>query len=178
MEERYVGDDWVQSGGDWISEIELWRFYQSGQFVQHLSLPEDRTSPWDEDERRRVGTVVEEPRTLNFFDALYTVTEILMFAGGLAYRDVFESSASLRIELHRMKGRRLVAPRSPRFRDEFVSGVDTICWRQTVPSLAVLATAPELALDAATHIFTQFGWGKHSRKLVEEEQRRLLERRL
>src|SRR5829696_6596341 len=31
------GDDWVQSGAAWANHVELWRFYQSGQFVHHFA---------------------------------------------------------------------------------------------------------------------------------------------
>jgi len=177
-QERQFGEDWVQSGGDWGSEIELWRFYQSGQFVQHLSIPEDRIAPWDETDNQKTGEIVKDARTLNIYDALFTITEILLFARGLAYRGVLQPSASLRIELHRTKGRRLIAPRSPWFRGDYMSEENVICWRNLTPSITILTTAPELALDATLHVFKQFGWHKPSRGMIEESQRRLLERRL
>ncbi len=146
--------------------------------MQHLSLSEDRVAPWDGDGVRVPGDVVRGPKTLNIFDALFTVTEVLVFARGLAYRDVLEPTASLRIELHRMKGRRLVAPRSPWFQGEYVSNEDKICWRSEAPAIVVLATATDLALQAALYIFEVFGWSDPPIGLIEENQRRLLERRL
>ena len=35
------GSDWIGQGISWDSIVELWRFYQSGQFVHYFGMPED-----------------------------------------------------------------------------------------------------------------------------------------
>src|SRR6266508_5775344 len=37
-QQRLDGKDWVQSGGEFTDGLELWRFFQSGQFVHHFSV--------------------------------------------------------------------------------------------------------------------------------------------
>jgi hypothetical protein len=168
------GENWIQSGSDFGNHVELWRLFQSGQFVHHLSVTDDRmplgsTSAGE----RRPG-----PLVLDFVNVLYTVTEILQFVQGLAYRGVLDPAASLTIELHGMKARQLVAPPDRLLTQRYVCHVETIRWPARQISPALVARAPELAVDAAMAIFERFGWLDVSRDMLVENQRRLLERRL
>ncbi len=177
--ERTEGTDWIEGGGEFSDDLEVWRFYQSAQFVHYFFVSEDwLLGAWD-------GTTVEDKargfasgdRTLNVYNALYTCTEVLQFAARLAYRDVLEPAARVRIELHRSRGRRLVAPRDERSLDQFVSREDTVCWQSDTMSAHLIAAAPQLAVDAAMSLFKRFGWSP-SRRLLELRQQRLLEHRL
>lgn len=178
--EKTAGADWIQSSVSLAGFIEFWRFYQSGQFVHHFSVTEDREPPSLATRNSGPSPVVAGPKHLEYLNgALYTLTEILEFARGLAYRGVLDPSAFIRIELHGMEGRFLSVPawHMP-FVPPHISRIDLIPWERTLHSIELLATADKLAVDAAIDIFERFGWLGPSRMLLEEEQRRLIERRL
>jgi hypothetical protein len=176
--ERADGDDWIQSGIAWDDQLELWRFYQSGQFVHHSSVFEDRMPPTSPGGPRQVSPLSNEPRRLSFLEVLYSMTEILAFAQGLAYRKVLEPSANICIELHGMKGRKLVGYSARRLPGRYVADTDCIHWETTSPSVVILAISAELALEAAIHVFKRFGWEDPTPEMLKEDQRRLLEHRL
>jgi hypothetical protein len=176
-EQRLDGDDWVQSGGEFVDGLELWRCFQSGQFVHHFSVSED----WQPDGARALGppngASPGSVRTLSIYNTLYTLTEILEFARKLAYRDVLEPAAVIQIELHGMKGRGLEGPGSLRMRRGlYRSQTDLICWKKTVLATELLVTAMDLALDAAVHVFERFNWNSPSRAMLQQGQRQLLTR--
>ncbi|MGH2584733.1 MAG: hypothetical protein ACRDJE_07440 [Dehalococcoidia bacterium] len=174
--QRVFEDDWVQCGVEWANHVELWRFYQSGQFVHQFAVTEDREPPSLMGNQRGPSQMVDGPRRLSFLNLLYTVTEILEFARRLAHHETLDPAATVRIELHGMRDRQLIAPLSRLLPDNYVSRGDTICWERTTPSAALIATAPALAIDATIHILERFRWDDVSRRLLEDDQARFYQR--
>lgn len=178
LDERDNGDGWVQSSAEWYGP-ELWRFYQSGQFIHHFAVFED----WVEHESGQTfdneGSQQPPPRALNALNVLFTLTEILAFAGRLAYRDVLSPAGIVRIELHGMRGRSLASKGDWRLPvDTFVAQSDTVDWSTTAASIRLFSRSDELAREAATRVFAGFGYELQSSQLLETWQRRLRERRL
>lgn len=175
--EQITGEDYVQSGSTFANHIELWRFYQSGQFAHQFAMWEDRKPPSLDMRTYGPTPVREAPLQLGFVEVVYTLTEVFEFGRGLAYRGVLEPATHLAIELHGTQGRQLSSPSSriPLLVRE--ASVDQVCWGRTLLSSELIATAPEVAIDAAVHVFERFGWDA-PRSMLAEEQRRLLERRL
>jgi hypothetical protein len=176
--ERGQGNDWIQSGSTFANHVELWRFFQSGQFVHHFGLREDRMPPGWGVGGNPVQVVSGQQRWLHVLSTLYTITEVLVFARNLAYRAVLEPAADITIELHGAEGRALAAPADRDLYGFYQATTDIICWHETLPAATLLATAPDLALDATVHVFERFGWEEPPRDTLAEDQRRLLERRL
>ncbi|MGE0539991.1 MAG: hypothetical protein AB7R89_07410 [Dehalococcoidia bacterium] len=174
-EDRVIGDGWVQCGTALGNLIEVWRFYQSGQFVHHFAVSEDREDSWER--TRTPSAPVDAPRTLSIFNVIYTMAEILEFTRRLAHRDVFGSAVSIRIELHGMLGRKLTAPPERWLRQEYISSTETICWERTMPSAVLIADAPNVAIDATAHVFERFQWIEPSLQMLKDEQRRFYEKR-
>lgn len=179
LDDRYRrrGSDWIESGSDFADQIEVWRFYQSGQFVHHFSVTEDREFPSLGWPRSQPSARVSGPRQLSFVEVIYTLTEVLEFTRNLAYRQVLEPAATLRVELHGMEDRQLVAPSNRSLSKRYRSEIDVICWERTALGAELLALAPDFAVDAAQHIFERFGWDDAPRAMIERDQRWLLERR-
>jgi hypothetical protein len=175
-EERVQGNDWIQSGAEWYGP-ELWRLYQSGQFVHDFAVFEDWVGE-DGLDMPQNGTSIKPVRTMNTFNALYTLTEMLEFARRLAYREALSPIASITIELHNMQDRQLV-PSKGQMRFGVYKAYDTkISWTKILPSAELIANASELALDATMHIFQRFNWHQPPRHLFAQEQRRLYERQI
>lgn len=171
------GNGWIQSGSDFANHIEVWHFYQSGQFVHQRALHTDRFGPYESESQS--GKIRDRARQLDFIDILYTVTEIFAFARNLAYGGVLDPAASLTIELHNAAGYHLVAPPGRALDQEYIRRYDEpIIWEQPYSALALLAKAPEYAVQATIALVAHFGWMNVAQDMLAEDQRRFLERRL
>ncbi|MBI2760828.1 MAG: hypothetical protein HYX51_05320 [Chloroflexi bacterium] len=176
-DERRHGTDWVGSGGEFGNGVEAWRLFQSGQFVGEFSVHEDVMSGTTIRGSHQNGTVDPEVRVINFVNILFMMTEILEFARNLAHRDVLAPAAVIRVELHGMKDRRLVAPESMWWNGTYVASDDVIQWKAQLLPIELIAAAPRHALDAALHVFERFGWFDPPRATLERRQLLLLEGR-
>ena len=91
----------IEEGPDWIGQeisrypnLELWRFYQSGQFVHYFGIPEDwRTGanewPPSGDEAHRV--------MLDVASIVIQLTEIYEFAARLCFTEAADNAICLEI---------------------------------------------------------------------------------
>lgn len=76
--------DWAQCRVDWEQFIELWRMYQSGQFVHLFGCEEDW---WGESNLKSDVTEKIRPNSApSFLMSLYSFTEIYEFAACLPKR--------------------------------------------------------------------------------------------
>lgn len=173
--ENANGQDWIQSGIDWEGHghIELWRFYQSGQFLHHFAAIEDfhKLPGWSSEGKPE--------RYLLYVSTLYTTSEVFEFAARLAARDVLEPKGYLSIKLGNMGGRELAGwslddgiPRG------YVSHIDEIEFYGSYTQETLMTRPAELALDAALQLFERFGWTDAPREWLAGWQRKLVERRL
>ena len=72
-----MGVDWVGQEFEWQDQIELWRLYQSGQFIHFLALCgdwRDHSEIWPSEPGWRHG------QFLYYIDTIYTLLEIFEFA--------------------------------------------------------------------------------------------------
>ena len=173
--ERDGGQDFIQSGIDWeeYGHVELWRFYQSGQFVHHLAASEDyHQLPWSASD----GT---PERYLLHVSALYTITEIYEFAARLAAKDVLRPSGYISINLGNMAGRELAGwgldDKLPR---GYASQLDEIEVTDTFSQRTLLAESSNLALDASLQVFERFAWLDPPRRWLADLQQEFLQRQL
>lgn len=167
--ERVLGEDWVQSGADFMGIVEIWRFYQSGQFVHYFSCLEDYRMKPDEYKSNKFD------RALSFTSTLYRITEIFEFATRLALKNVLENGVSISIKLLGMKGRGLYEPeRSVVW--EYISDHDEIAVESNLSTINLIASSYNEAIDKALEIYSNFGLVSYPRSLLVEEQRRFLGR--
>lgn len=154
------GNGWIQSALASGSRRELWRLYQSGQFVHHKAAIERfQPPPWQP----------PPPERPIFVEGIvYLVTAVYEFAARMAAQKLLFPNAHIEIELHNSLGRRLV------FWDAFLSplGGDHECQvepLQVVKEMdpATLAgIAGDLALEAIAAVFERFGWFDPPRDLL------------
>ncbi len=157
-------------GLDYVSLIEVsdfasefWRFYQSGQFVHHFALQKVE----------RYGKPgIELP------DLIYQLTEIFEFASRLAMRGVFDPGASIQVQLNNISSYLLCSRKGggPLGR-KYVASLNTLEWKRTLFVTDLLAASGDYALEAAESFIKAFHYSL-DRRLLAEEQARLLERRL
>lgn len=100
------GQDSVSQRVSWEHFREIWRFYQSGQFVSLRALPSDwrqHSRLWPPpNDRWQPG--VEQP----LIDSLITIVEIFEFAARLANSEAGDRTMVISVRVGGLKGRTLV----------------------------------------------------------------------
>jgi len=168
--EKSFGEGWIQSGADFRSMVELWRFYQSGQFIHYFSCMED----YRMNEVPRMFRPKKGSRGLGILSTLYRGTEIFEFAARLAQKEVLWPRLQISIKLAGMKERELFyAERIST--DIYVCQNNEISLRREFSAAEIIAEGDAGALNAISEIFEHFGWQNSPRRIFVDVQRRFLE---
>ena len=174
---QLVDTDWIGSGIDWGDIKEYWRLYLSGQFVHYRAMIEDyHEVSW----RSSAFPGGKPDKYLEIISTLYTITEVYEFAKRLTTKEALGSAAEISITLSDTQGRVLVySDIGRRFLERnHVSSKPQISSTRIVSAAELAATASQLALTTTVDIFEQFNWLGPPIQLLEEDQKKLLERRL
>ncbi|MCX5727045.1 MAG: hypothetical protein NT030_07790 [Candidatus Saganbacteria bacterium] len=181
---KVSGNDSIESYSDWpeYGHIEYWRFYQSGQFVHYFAMKEDYSINEAKLEELKHEYGTNSTHFLEILSALFTVTEIFEFAQRLVSKEVMGDSVEILIELGNVEGRQLFfwnyfsrclsQPYICAFRNE------NITVKRMVSKEELLSSSNKLALNSFIEILYKFNWKNVSSKIFEEDQKKLLERRL
>lgn len=168
--------DHIQSGTDWANHKEVWRFYQSGQFVHFLALRED----WA-DEHPSVSTGQHpSPRTVLGYElTLYTLTEVFLFAAKLTERCAFGPKVHVEYRLHELRDREIHFYNPNRVPFSYPRRTQMPTWERSVEAAPerLIVEAPAIAAAEAMEIFKRFGWTPSTEQLAQE-QRKFLEQRI
>jgi hypothetical protein len=162
MEKAY-GYDWIQSGDEINGASELWRFYQSGQFIHYFPCMEDYS--YD-----------EEIHSLNIWSVFYKITEIYEFATRLAEKGVYKNHIKISIKLIGMMNRGLsnVVKSVPVvFPSRIISKSNEIDIESTLPVLELLGSAHDEAINKTLEVFSKFNFELPRIELSTEQQRLL-----
>ncbi len=175
-EEVFNGRDWLQGGSGVAPYIEYWRFYQSGQFVHHFAMREDYQDPLLQPATRIPAS---HPKCLDISQTLFRITEIYEFAARLASRKILLPQAVISIQLLGTEGRRL-QHRWNQLRPigRYECRLPSIETETTCDALELLGNSAALALNATKAIFEGFNWIGIPEKILAEDQRKFLERRI
>ena len=135
---------------------ELWRFYQSGQFIQYFAFIEDRL------DCSKIENMPSEWQPGLFLDPLqilFRLTEIFEFATRLSFTSAADDQTRVELYVNGIKGRSL---KSASGRLWALPG--NICQDEKFsltydfPNIQLVASNRDLALQAAHEIFKGFGW--------------------
>ncbi|MCD6599599.1 MAG: hypothetical protein J7L19_03405 [Dehalococcoidia bacterium] len=168
---------------DWGYHKEYWRLYKSGQWLHYLALD----GAWISRKEIFKGRSPLPTQHSGYLhvrgDVLFTLTEILRFAMGLAQCGVLDPTAFLSIQLHNTHDYMLYEnPGRPWFFiHEYVNSLTTpIGENERVPVGELSLVVNQLALETATKVFEVFNWvpGEAGERMLAEEQKKLIERRL
>src|SRR6266705_1094268 len=99
------GNDFIEGATEaaFISHLEVWRLYQSGQFIHLFSMRED----WVEGTPLPGLGNVKPGELLSLESTLYTITEIFLFAARLAQRMALGPEIVVEYALHGLASRKL-----------------------------------------------------------------------
>jgi len=176
------GSNFYQGTVDWGASIELWRMYQSGQFIHYRALREDWTQ---EDYLTPKGYKLPAMQFIGVLETLSLMTEIFEFLSRLAQAGLYEEGVNVYITLQKTRNRQL-------YQRAFVSDgqihflglsgtyktisdeieVANYCMKKDV-----IEKPAEISRGAILNIFEKFGWNP-SEEVIKGHQKKLLEGRI
>lgn len=170
-----AGNNYYQGWINWYDEKELWRMYQSGQFLHFFAMRDDwlELSHWG-----IVPGVPEQPKnTLNIIgEVIYEVTEIFEFLSRLAKSGIYDEGVRVFISLNKTKDRELVVrgdARAP-LMGAYKASLDEIEFIKEYTKDEALVQSKELAFEAILYIFERFGWDNPPVATIKHDQENLL----
>jgi len=184
---RGAEDDYEISNGkmnsftDWNHFKECWSYYQSGQFVHVFGLREDWfcESDWfDKDHQLKKVT----PMTvLDFVWANYSITEMFLFTNNIVNDERYKGEIKISITLHNTKNRHLTVfdPRRIPIFSERKSTTDNLIGFNDVTTKEILNNNHLLmARNTTINIIKYFDWSNPPVKVIEDDQLKLINRKL
>ena len=171
--ETFNGNNYSESlVDDGSQHKEIWRMYQSGQFIHYLALREDwgytNTSAGVTENSRKLQEIIL---------TLYTVTEVFLFVSRLASNNLFEDSANIKIKLHDAYDRVLFFSNLEReLHDNYICNIrEPITIESNISVNDILSNSPGLAMDAVIKIFRLFNWKSNQiAEILRSDQDRIL----
>lgn len=168
------GDNYYEGWDNWMEFKELWRMYQSGQFVDYVALRED----WYKE-----NTIVEQPdrkissEILNIIETIYFMTEIFEFLARLTKVSIYKDGVNISIQLINTQERILFSEyRIGRCLPHYKTGATQITFEKKYKYKEIIENPSQLAREAILYFFERFGW-KPSASIIEDHQTKLLEKK-
>jgi len=182
--ELRFGESWVESWVDFMSHLEFWRMYQSGQFLYLGAVREMRDQEWHgqlmraaTDHLRRVlgvdvTAVVGCFSVTNF---VYTVSEHFEFAARLCQAGIYPEGVDLTIQLKKAQGIGLSADFGRAWYNDIATSELGKTW--SFESGALVSTVADASLQAIKWFFERLGWPNASLSALRSEQEKLFQGR-
>lgn len=169
---HHIDIDWIGQESEWEGYLEIWRFYQSGQFIDIAGMHED----WL-DQRRSLPTAREDWRPgliLGIGNALFRFTEIFEFAARLAITQAGEDIMHIEITVSGLEGRKLWvdSPSRMPMRHNYEASITELPYQVELSRTELIATPRELALKPTIELFQRFGW-EPSQDVLRDQQKEL-----
>lgn len=180
------GKDSVSSYCDWPDggHFEFWKFYLNGQFVHYFSMVEDYQL--NEDAKKRASESFtfskldkKDNKFLSIINALYSITEVFLFAANLAKSVNFGKETEIIIELGNVEDRTLFFW-GEEFRNlskAYTCKYQPIEQEEIYQTEELINNPAELALDFTIKIFKEFTWKDANKEVFVGDQKKLLDRR-
>lgn len=157
----------------WQDMWEIFRLYQSGQFLAMFALREDTLG-------EVYGQQLEVGEYLDFLGFIYRITEVVSFVRNLIEATDIEGG-KLTIELHKVKDRELESIFSrniSRFHGGYVCRMDKISVTREFSREKILNDPLNLGMEFITSVFDDFNWRNYSEQMIRTHQENLLSRRI
>lgn len=151
-----LGDSVGQESA-WDYHLELWRMYQSGQFLHLSSMRED----WrDLSSMNPAGEGWTPGRHLNVTDTLWTFGEYYELASRLSLSEAGAEEMIIEVLLVGLEGRTLVAddPRRAPLHADYSTSMSQFSSETPVSREVLVASSRDLAAQAASDLFARFRW--------------------
>lgn len=156
----------------WQDMLEIFRFYQSGQFLAKFAMREDTLGEVH-------GKKIDAGRYLDFLSLIYRVTEITLFIKNLIENTNIEGG-TLTIELHNVKDREIESLFSHNIfplHGNYKSRMSDTIHLQSFDREKILTDPLEIARNFIKDIFYDFNWKSYSEQMIRTHQENLINRR-
>jgi hypothetical protein len=153
--------------------MEIFRFYQSGQFLAKFVLYEDTIGKVREKE-------IKTGEYIDFLSLIYRITEISIFIKNLVENTEIEGG-NLIIELNNVKGRRMDSIFSTNifpFFANYISGMNKIITNLKFSREEILNDSLSISRKLIGDIFTDFNWTNYSEQMIQTHQNNLINRKI
>jgi len=170
--QTHIDIDWIGQESEWEIFLEIWRFYQSGQFIDIAGMHED----WY-DQRHSIPAAFGDWRPgliLGIGNTLFRFTEIFEFAARLAMTQAGDDTMHIEITVSNLAGRKLWVDspsRMPMLHD-YTASIRELPYQIELSRTELIAAPRELALKPAIELFRRFGWNP-SRDILRDHQKEL-----
>ena len=174
-----LGDKYYEGWIGWFNYFELWRMYQSGQFLHYFALRDD----WSEHDGWGIvpNRNIEPGTVINIIgEVTYELTEVFEFLSRLTRKGIYDEGVKVSISLNNTKDRKLVlldAGRAPLFM-EYKTPLDKIDFVKEYTKDQILTNSKDLALEVILHIFERFAWHNPPIEMIKKDQENLLNRKI
>ncbi len=176
------GPDWVGQEIDWIPCVELWRIYQSGQFVFFSGILSDWSkhtgtyTGWPSQWRSGGGSELKV--LLDIKEVIVQLSEIFEFAARFALTEAGDSQVHLEIELNGIRNHLLTVPwnQGGYIHYQMADTESELSYTADLSRLELVANTREMALKPAIELFRRFKWDPGI-EVLRDIQSELLSRR-
>jgi len=167
--EIFAGDDYAEYISSVPNHKEVWRLYQSGQFIQYRGFWEDWLPNFRQDINFSTNRIVLESggSVKSILMTLYTVTEIFSFMARLASKYDAYKKTDLSIRLSNVQDRSLVVDSILRtLHRQYVCRTNEINYSGVFSASDLIGNSHDLALDVVVDIFQKFNWDNADLKTI------------
>jgi hypothetical protein len=158
---------------DWEKFSEIYRFYQSGQFLSKFALCEDTIGNLH-------GKELKPGKYLDFLSLIYKITEIVLFIKNIIENTDIEGG-SLIIEINGTKDRELESIFSSRifsFNAGYICHMNQVVVKKMFNKDEITANFIEISREFIKSVFDDFNWTNYSDQMINTHQENLLNRRI
>ncbi len=158
------GTDWIGQELKWEDRLELWRFYQSGQFVHLAGIRDD----WQDRSRYRPANDGWQPgANLGIGDTIFRFTEIFELVTRLAFTDASDDFMHVGVTLKGLKNRVLQfdRPNGQLLATEYRATGEDYSYTVDRNRIELIAKPRTLALQGARELFECFNWDPNAYQL-------------
>ena len=152
-----IYEDYIGQAFEWDHHVELWKFYQSGQFYFMGGFWDDwrdQSSWWPADKEWNPGAGIDVAAIVYFF------TEVYELAARLALTKAGADKMSVSITACKIKDRKLTSGdirRAP-FVRTYKSALDEYTSSQSIDRSSLTGSSWGIAAEQAQHLLRRFGW--------------------
>lgn len=169
----FISGNGIEFYDCWSGIMEIFRFYQSGQFLAKMALREDTLGKLRDVE-------LKAGEYLDFLGVIYKVTEISIFIKNIIENTDIDGG-NIIIEINNTKGRKLDSIFNnmiDSFYTEYISGMNPVIVSRKFDREKILNNPLQISRELIGDIFTEFNWTNYSEQMIQTHQENLINRKI
>lgn len=171
-----TNQDYIEEEVDFDYSKEIWRFYQSGQYIHFKALKID----WIKENKWISGAIKEiQPGTvLPIENTIYDITEFFEFFSRISKFDIYKNGINLEISLNNTKDRELIIldPLRASLFQQYLCSVESIFYERNISQKEIIELTQDFSLKTIKHFFERFGWLNPPLEVFRNDQDKFLKK--